>query len=495
MGRIDRQVDPAGTIDFDYDDSGNLTTVTEGSVTLTRAYDNRDRVTSHTDAHGDTIGYQYDSNGNLTRLTYPGGKAVDYAYDARNQLISVTDWNGRVTSYSYDLKGRLTTVSRHNGTQLTMAYDAADQITKIEERKADGRLFLLHDFAYDDAGRISREFMAPIPSSFDIPTKSVTYDADNRIATFNGLTVTHDVDGNMTSGPLDSDNLETYSYDARNRLAAVAGTSYAFDPEGNRISTTDPEGTTKYTVDPNSGLSKVLIRTKPDGTKTYYVYGIGLLYQVDASENTLTYHYDYRGSTRFLVADDGQIVTDTFEYSPYGEVTDREGTTKTPFQYNGFYGVMTDGNGLLLMRARFYNTYIQRFINADPIGFSGGLNWYAYADGDPISYLDPYGLDAWTRVWGGVQMIGGAVETLAGVSIAVATSPSGVGPVGGTLIATHGVDTFIAGGRQLFSGERTDTFTSQAIQSTGVSRNNANLIDAGIGMTSGGASISTLVSS
>jgi len=32
------------------------------------------------------------------------------------------------------------------------------------------------------------------------------------------------------------------------------------------------------------------------------------------------------------------------------------------------------------------------FLNADPIGFAGGLNWYQYAAGNPISYVDPSGL-------------------------------------------------------------------------------------------------------
>ena len=31
------------------------------------------------------------------------------------------------------------------------------------------------------------------------------------------------------------------------------------------------------------------------------------------------------------------------------------------------------------------------FINADPIGFAGGLNWYQYAAGNPIMYGDPSG--------------------------------------------------------------------------------------------------------
>ena len=43
------------------------------------------------------------------------------------------------------------------------------------------------------------------------------------------------------------------------------------------------------------------------------------------------------------------------EYSSYGMTTYRAGTNDTPFLYNGRYGVMTDANGLLYMRARYYN--------------------------------------------------------------------------------------------------------------------------------------------
>jgi hypothetical protein len=44
------------------------------------------------------------------------------------------------------------------------------------------------------------------------------------------------------------------------------------------------------------------------------------------------------------------------------------------------------------MRARYYNPYLCRFLNLDPSGFAGGLNLYAYANGNPVSYLDPFGL-------------------------------------------------------------------------------------------------------
>ena len=66
------------------------------------------------------------------------------------------------------------------------------------------------------------------------------------------------------------------------------------------------------------------------------------------------------------------------------------------FLYNGQYGVMSDDNGLYYMRARYYNIDIKRFINQDvvigSIASSTSLNRYAYVEGNPVSYLDPFGL-------------------------------------------------------------------------------------------------------
>jgi hypothetical protein len=43
------------------------------------------------------------------------------------------------------------------------------------------------------------------------------------------------------------------------------------------------------------------------------------------------------------------------------------------------------------MRARYYHPGIRRFLNADPIRFDGGMNWFAYANGDPVMNMDPSG--------------------------------------------------------------------------------------------------------
>ena len=58
---------------------------------------------------------------------------------------------------------------------------------------------------------------------------------------------------------------------------------------------------------------------------------------------------------------------------------------------------MSDDNGLYYMRARYYNIDIKRFINQDvvigSIASSKSLNRYAYVEGNPVSYLDPFGLE------------------------------------------------------------------------------------------------------
>lgn len=57
---------------------------------------------------------------------------------------------------------------------------------------------------------------------------------------------------------------------------------------------------------------------------------------------------------------------------------------------------MSDENGLVYMRARYYSPTFKRFINADVVAGSITnaitLNRYAYANGNPVSNVDPFGL-------------------------------------------------------------------------------------------------------
>lgn len=397
------------TTTFTYYAGGLLHTVTETPAvgtarTTTRTYDDLGRLYSYADGEGNTLGYRYDASGNLSQLIYPDAKTISYAYDAYNRLVTVTDWASRVTAYTYDAVGRVTRIDRPNGTARKLFYDLAGQVRQIEERApgASGAVFWLQNLRYDQTGNngnfrlndgeITWTYTYPAPAAFTLPADTATYDDDNRLLTWTPgggalQNPVFDDDGNLTTGPeaLGSSPAPTaYTYDTRNRLVSAGGLAYRYNPEGHRVEVSG----VKYVVDPAARLSRVLVRDQ-GGTPTRYVWGLGLLYE-DTGGATKTYHGNHQGSTVALTDDSG-TVTDLVEYAPYGSVTHRTGTSDTPFLLHGALGVMTEANGLVYMRARYYHPRLMRFLNADPIGFGGGMNWYAFAGNNPVGWADPSG--------------------------------------------------------------------------------------------------------
>ncbi|HEX8361045.1 MAG TPA: RHS repeat-associated core domain-containing protein [Longimicrobium sp.] len=55
---------------------------------------------------------------------------------------------------------------------------------------------------------------------------------------------------------------------------------------------------------------------------------------------------------------------------------------------------MRTASGQLYKRNRYYDPQTGRFTQEDPIGLAGGINLYGFANGDPVTYSDPYGLSA-----------------------------------------------------------------------------------------------------
>ncbi|MCR5701709.1 MAG: RHS repeat-associated core domain-containing protein, partial [Lachnospiraceae bacterium] len=200
--------------------------------------------------------------------------------------------------------------------------------------------------------------------------------------------------------------MTTFMYDCRNRLIQAGDTKYTYDAENNRIGVETNEKKIDYVINTQPELSQILqsteIKLSDKDTKTtcnenntYYFYGNGLISQ-DNGKDYFLYHFNNVGSTMAVTDAKGNIV-ETYNYTPYGELIDGEYRQDIPFLYNGQYGVTTDSNGLYYMRARYYNVDIKRFINQDVLlgvlERVSSLNRYAYVEGNPISYLDPFGLE------------------------------------------------------------------------------------------------------
>ena len=44
---------------------------------------------------------------------------------------------------------------------------------------------------------------------------------------------------------------------------------------------------------------------------------------------------------------------------------------------------------------RYYDPDSGRYITADPIGLTGGVNLFLYTSNDPVNFVDPEGLISW----------------------------------------------------------------------------------------------------
>ncbi len=166
------------------------------------------------------------------------------------------------------------------------------------------------------------------------------------------------------------------------------------------------------------------------------------------------------------------------------------------FAYNGKDGVVTEPNGLIYMRARYYSPELRRFINADivhgEISDSTSLNRYAYVNGNPISFTDPFGLASWWKNVVKVAVGVVAITALAVVSVTTAGTATAViagaaavgGAVGGTVGAVTGyVENGVDGAANGFlvgtaSGTLSGTIAASPLNGFGVAAGNM-LVDVG----------------
>lgn len=384
----------ASVVTYSYDANGNRLTMADSTGTTRYTYDALDRMTGKTDPQGKTVSYSYDGIGNVTTLGYPGGQSVSYGYDAGERLTSLTDWLGKTTAYTLNRAGQVTAALFGNNSRADMGYDAAGRMTSLTNKKADGSVISSHVMTLDANGNItSATQQLPLQPSLSNFNRAFTYDPANRLATYNGAAVSHDTAGRITglSGA-------SYSYNDRDQIAAITGSqtaSYAYNGEGHRVMRNVNGAITRFVIDPNRGLPEVVAETSDVGAvQRNYVYGYGLVEQIDSANAASYYHYDPTGSTLALTNAAG-AVSDSYAYTPYGETT-VSGSTVNPFRYVGKLGVMDDGNGMQYMRARYYRPEVARFMSLDQLAGSAdkpqSLNRYAYVLGNPVMGVDPSGL-------------------------------------------------------------------------------------------------------
>jgi RHS repeat-associated protein len=370
------------TITYAYDGVSRLTQVVDSiSGTITYAYDDFDRMTSKSTPQG-TVSYAYDASGRRTGMTVPGQAAINYTYDNADRLTQITQGASTVV-IAYDSADRRTSLTLPNGVVTEYSYDSASDLTALTYKKSGVTIGDL-SYEYDAAGKATRLGGSFARTGLPPALTTTSYTSANEQTAFGSQTLAYDNNGNLTN-----DGVNSYTWNVRNQLAGISGpglaVSFAYDASGKRTSKTVNGVATTYLYDGanivqeqtggsssanmlNGELDEVLVRTDSSGALSPIGDGLGSVVALTDSAGT---------------------VQTSYAYEPFGKTTAVGAASSNPTKYTGRED---DGTGLYYYRARYYAPSLQRFISEDPIGFSGGLNFYAYVENDPVNGVDPYGL-------------------------------------------------------------------------------------------------------
>jgi RHS repeat-associated protein len=380
-------VDAAVT--YTYDAAGRTTRIDDtqsGSIQWT--YDNADRLTAETTPQG-TISYTYNAASQRVSMIAADRPPVTYSYDMAGRLQSIAQ-SGETFAYSYDPLSRRLSLQRPNNVLTTYSYDDANRLTQLIHTNTAS--VVLEDLQYSYNSESHIVSITSLASASLLPSAKTAGSADaaNRISQFGQANYNHDDHGQVKSK---ADTLGQFSYqwDARGRLANVVlpngnTVTYTYDAFGRRVGRSESGGTTSFIYDGSD-----VVAERSGVSVTDYLNGLGLdnkLLQANTNSGRLYFLQDRIGSTIGL-ANDAGVLMERLQYSVYGTSV---GSSLTRY---GFTGREVDiSTGLMYFRARWYEPEQSRFITEDPLEIASGLNFYRYAEGNPLSYSDPLGLDS-----------------------------------------------------------------------------------------------------
>ena len=366
-----------------YDKDSRETSVTCGSAKVEKAFDELGRLSSIKRNGGkhvteftygaapdggatgrvtsikngsETITYGYDARGYVTSET-KGGKTRRYHYDAKGQLIREDDpVQGKTFFYSYDTGGVMAEIRAY---ALT---DAKDLTGLHYEKKTFGRGGAWTDQMLTVDGQV------------------YTYDAVGNLLADGKRTYTWQMGSQLAK--VTGDGLEAaYTYDASGIRTSktVNGMKTEYLTAGSRILAEKKNGTwQQYLYDGDGQLTAMTYK----GKDYYFIRdNLRVITGLVDSEGKAVVNYRYNSWGKLL--------------SITGSMAESLGKDN-PYRYKGYY--YDEETGMYYLKNRYYDPEICRFISADDVTVMidspmslGDKNLYAYSDNDPINKKDEDG--------------------------------------------------------------------------------------------------------
>lgn len=465
-GRLRRLDSPAGGVEtWTYDDDGRVSTRYRNTVPYQDAwrYDARGKVL----AHGEGT-FQYDGMGSLVVSSGRTYVTTIYRVDALGNRIHSEGPTAADNRDFHLVYGRTA--------GWTFQFDTF-ALSQASNRVAPNRTTDTGEYEVDEMGNtVHQTSDVGGPSTYTLNRTAMFYDALNRLRAVDqrycGWTVT-DATGDWTYSWTQYLNNQGHCDPYWNRSFDQRGSfeEYRHDALGRRIAVrmvpdtaciTSCEPTLTETVwDGNQVLYEVQYDANltgnaneaslPSGGPDRYLFGwVGYTHGlgIDAPLDIMRMGFTATTDAPAVIVpsanalgnfDTGrQISGPTVSMWWPAERTPPGSTYRVmnppPSWMGSLIGGQRDNSGLLYRRNRYYDSNTGQFTQSDPIGLAGGLSVYGFAEGDPVSYADPYGLFADTVKYNGTRV------TLVGDDGSVKWSGEATSGVPGSTAADQGTE-------------------------------------------------------
>ncbi len=435
---------------IDYDSKGQRTQIEYGngarttyeydrlSYRLTRLLTRRDRVSFPGDSvqpppagwpgcDAQDLRYTYDVAGNVVHIEDRAQQAIyfrnrrvepstDYIYDALYRLIESTgrehlgQMGGAPAPHSHDDVPRVNLSHRGDGNAMgryreRYLYDAAGNLLEMKHAGSDPahpgwtRRYEYAETSLTEVTKVNNRLSQTSVGPSNPQTERYVYDAHGNIVRMPHL-----------GGAHPAPNLDWDHRDQLRRVDLGGGGAvyYVYDAAGERVrkvwekpgnlveeriylggveifrrrqGTARLERETLHVMDDKERVAMVETRTV-DTAGTDPAPARLIRYQLS----------NHLGSATLELDGSGQVISYE-EYSAYGSTTYLavRSQTETPKRYRFSGKERDEESGMERHGARFYLPWLGRWLSADPAGIGGGLNLFAYADGDPIGLVDTDG--------------------------------------------------------------------------------------------------------